>query len=301
MTYTHDLETLLYRFTPTESELQRARDRRDSLVRNLRSYDIGFIRARNSGSYIKGTALHPLDDLDLFIFLNEDKFPKDNERLLNYLKMKISDTYSTSIVRLQNRSIGIIYYDDFRIDAVPAFYRKNDYEYASIYDKELRRWIYTSIKLQLEFFNKRKRKISRFVDIIKLLKIWKTQRRSPPSSFILELLAAKAFERDNPWGLDNKLRYFFKYIVDTNLDLEIYFTDYFNKSKFIFPNHPLVIMDPTNPKNNVAEKFDKRKVQEFINTSKKSLKILDNALDARSRSAALGYWYELFGPGFPTR
>ena len=67
--------------TPSESELDRARTHRDTVASRI---DLdGRIETINSGSYIKGTAIRPFDDIDLLVGFDERAYETKLERLVS--------------------------------------------------------------------------------------------------------------------------------------------------------------------------------------------------------------------------
>lgn len=92
--------------TPSESELSRARTHRDTVASRI---DLdGFVETVNSGSYIKKTALHPLEDIDLFVGIDVRDY--------------------------------VAFADGIRVDVVPGFQLRTHPGYYRMRDRHDARW-----------------------------------------------------------------------------------------------------------------------------------------------------------------
>ena len=135
----------------------------------------------------------------------------------------------------------------------------------------------TSIKLQLEFICKRKMaQEQHFAQVVRLIKFWaRKEKTERPNfrfkSFMIEMILSHLCDQ----GLDlsdypEALQHFFTYVVRTNMREKIVFTDYYSTSAVGKFSEPVQIIDPVNPKNNVASLY----------TAADADAIVDAALDA---------------------
>src|SRR2546422_11383241 len=112
-------DSFISRITPTEHELEIARQHRDTVASRIRLD--GVRELINSGSYIKGTSIRPFTDIDLFVGIDPDEYGADEERVITRLHHRLGQSFSTSQVRLQTHSVGIVFADGQRVDVVPGF------------------------------------------------------------------------------------------------------------------------------------------------------------------------------------
>lgn len=304
MTVQEAFDDFLKKIKPSETELKKARSRRETLVEKI-SRDTKIMEHYNSGSYIKGTSLSPLNDIDVFLVLPLDEFDQiDN--MLKYIRDVLIKRYGTSgpNIRLQDRSVGIRYSSTPHVDAIPAVAYKKTPQNVQIFDRKENRWIYTSVKKQIKFLNDRNNNTPKLKNMIRLLKVWKEDRRASYRSYTIELLACKAFEDSMNRGWLQALTQFFEFIVKHKFNEPIIFTDFHSESKFEISNSPVVVMDPSNTKNNVAEKITISTRNSFINSCNEALNWCKKAIEANKKNqnrVACNYLRNVLGSTFPIR
>ena len=294
----HDLfDTLLGRISPTERELDAARQHRDAVAGRIRLE--GVRELINGGSYIKGTSIRPFGDIDLFVGFNAEEYGRDEERVITRLHYHLGQSFPQSEVRLQTHSVGVIFADGFRVDAVPGFAVPHRPDFYRVRDRDDGQWVTTNIRMHKAFFQARQERDSRFRDMVRLVKHWKAQRRRKYSSFLMELLVARASSQGIPHGKDIALHEFFAWIAEGGLREPIMFDDFHDRgSANVFDGSALVVLDPANPNNNIARAVDRDALNEFVSAADWARARSATALVATSRKESAAIWRTIL-PAFP--
>ncbi len=298
MVVMHDLfDEFLGRIVPTEGELERARRHRDTVASRIRL--AGAKELLNSGSYIKGTAIRPFNDIDLFVGFDSEEYGSAEEKVITRLRYHFGVSLPDSAIRLQTHSVGIIFADGIRVDVVPGFALKTREGYYRVRDRGDGRWITTSIQRHKEFFQRRLWSDHRFRDMVRLAKYWKNQRRRKFGGFLVELLVARAFSEGIPQGRDAALHEFFRWAAEGGLRKPVIFNDYYPLDRVTLdPRAPMFVLDPANHENNVARTVDKAARDELIQAADAARARSGTALTASSRREAAAAWRDVL-PGFP--
>jgi len=289
-------ETLLSRITPTERELELARQHRDAVESRIKLEAV--VDMINSGSYIKGTSIRPFTDLDLFVGFDATEYETDESKVITRLRYHLGQSFPESQVRVQTHSVGVIFSDGFRVDVVPGFALRSRPGYYRVRNRDDGRWVTTSIIRHKEFFTKRQNVDARFRDMVRLAKHWKNQRRRKYSSFMFELLVAKAFKDGIPLGRDLALHEFFSWAASGGLKRPVVFNDYYSASGLELPSDPLVVLDPTDPRNNVASTVDRQALDELVAAADWARARSGTAISMTSRRDAANVWRDVL-PDFP--
>ncbi|MFA5454773.1 MAG: hypothetical protein WC272_05590 [Sulfurimonas sp.] len=189
-------------------------------------YSDNIYSPMNSGSFAKHTAINVKFDWDLVVPYKKNSFDT-LEKMFDDIFDFLYEIYKEEAnVRKQKVSIGIEFYADkdgdvINIDVVPGReLNKDQYndddklnlyvnsQYGLINEKS---HLQTNIKAQIDHINLKNNERQ----IIRLLKIWKKHNNEPYKSFLLELLAIKAFDKENIDGnLWEKLKKVMEYIKD---------------------------------------------------------------------------------------
>jgi len=146
-------ETLLSRITPTERELELARQHRDAVESRIKLEAV--VDMINSGSYIKGTSIRPFTDLDLFVGFDATEYETDESKVITRLRYHLGQSFPESQVRVQTHSVGVIFSDGFRVDVVPGFALRSRPGYYRVRNRDDGRWVTTSIIRHKEWWRKR--------------------------------------------------------------------------------------------------------------------------------------------------
>ena len=289
-------DTFLGRITPTERELEVARQHRDAISSRIRIH--GVKELINSGSYIKGTSIRPFKDLDLFVGFSAQEYEAEESRVITRLHYHLRQSFPSSDVRLQTHSVGVIFSDGFRVDVVPGFALRSREGFYRVRNRDDGRWVTTSVAIHRAFFQKRQDRDPRFRDMVRLVKHWKNHRRRKYGSFMIELLVAKAFGNGIPQGRDVALHAFFEWVAGGGLAKPVAFPDHYTLSGMKIPNDPLIVLDPANPRNNVASVVDREGKDELVAAADWARARSGTALAATSRREAADIWREIL-PEFP--
>lgn len=215
------LET--HRMKHVNETLERYRAKRREIRDFLNSeYGTNTYEPFNSGSYKKFTAINTKFDLDLIVPFKYGSF-STLESMFKDVSAKIKEAFGIqAIIRDQGVSIGIVFTEDeINIDVVPARETSKDSYDDTHKDLNLHKfdgtgYLKTNIHKQIEHIkskdNERK--------LIRLLKIWKSQKYKKYKSFFFELLVVKAYEATSPTGnLWSQFSTILQYIID-NIEQE---------------------------------------------------------------------------------
>lgn len=289
---------LVYQLTPSEAELARARQHRDTIKQRLPFP--GVVEFINTGSYIKGTAIRPFDDIDLFVGFDANQYDGRPNKILTRLAFHLRASYPISWVRTQEHSVGITFASGMRVDIVPGFLGDEGEGYF-IRNRVRGEWIATSPHIHKEFFSLRQDEDRRFREIIRLVKHWKRHRRTRWSSYLMELLVTHWVEEHGiPTGRDIALHDFFEWVAQQDWENDtFYFEDYYSESELPErTDETMVVLDPANPLNNVAQGVTTTDLRGLVNAANFARRRSKAAINARSRSASAKIWRELL-PAFP--
>lgn len=184
-----------------------------------------------SGSYVRDTAVYPLDDVDIIfvidperwprrsnifsnIFFGTDRFPNSTS-VLDSFANAIRYRYPVSSVFGQRRSVRLqLYHLD--IDVVPAIIRPNNPKYIYIPDKEVSQWIVSSPQLHAENATSvNKLQGGKLKPLVKLLKYWNGNLPSTArfKSFAIETLCVLIFRNLQMNTLQEGLSYVFDFVA----------------------------------------------------------------------------------------
>lgn len=210
------LETHRMKHVDETLEQYRAKRReiRDFLIAE---YGTNIYEPFNSGSYKKFTAINTKFDLDLIAPFKYSSF-NTLESMFNDVSEKIKDTFGIqAVVRDQGVSIGIVFTEDeINIDVVPARETSkgsfdDTHKDLNLHKLDGTGYLKTNIHKQIEHIKSKNNERR----IVRLLKIWKSQKRKGYKSFFFELLAIKAYENTSPTGnLWTQFSTVLQYIVD---------------------------------------------------------------------------------------
>lgn len=168
---------------------------RQQNVRAVIEKDFSVLDSFLTGSYRRNTMIAPLKEADVDIFMVLDvRHYKENgkQALLDAIKKSLRKTYTSTPEIRPDGSAVTIRFTDFKVDVVPAFYRKGGgYLIPSI---ELGRWISTDPKRHIEIWTAaNKAHNGALVPLMKMMKGW-NQSRSLFKSFHLETVALTALD-----------------------------------------------------------------------------------------------------------
>ncbi len=148
-----------------------------------------------SGSYARGTAVHPINDVDIFAVM--DKAEKDTPRAaLRRLKREIKKALPACETRIQDHSVRVQFPGAaLTLDVVPAFQHNEGFH---IPENSTSSFVFTNpraAKVEADRLNAATSGM--FSQLVRLAKHWNVTHNKQIKSFHLELLAYK-FARTQP-------------------------------------------------------------------------------------------------------
>lgn len=148
-----------------------------------------------SGSYARGTAIAPLNDVDLMVVLTAK--PEGPAVLKHQIESLIRPIYNDTIhIRSQNRSLGIRF-EDIPFDIVPAVNHPDPNGGYWIADGYWN-WLRTNPKKHKAFVQERSRQTNqRAIPLVKMIKCWNRTHNLRLKSFHLETLVLKHIQATN--------------------------------------------------------------------------------------------------------
>ena len=192
--------------------------RQQNVVRNNLVEHLAIARHFISGSYGRKTAIRPLNDIDLFIVLDEQKHSNIRSgparACLELVQSALCDAYRGKSVRIQSRSVNIEFSGSkIGYDIVPAFATAGG-KYL-IPDSDRGSWIHTNPQSHKQAgIEANKRAGGMLNPLIKMAKYWNSNRGGGKllRSFHLEVMSYDAFQRP-PKGFPHGLHALFEHLA----------------------------------------------------------------------------------------
>lgn len=212
-------EEFLQRIELTDAEREKAPIQQKVVRDRLRQHLSGFQRDILSGSYSRRTAIRPLNDIDIFIILDErfhrDVYPPSSpEECLKKVQHALGQAYpNKEQARIQGRSVNIEFSGTgIGYDVVPAFSVSGGVY--MIPDRGRQSWIRTDPerhKAVCQAANERAG--SKLNPLVKAAKRWNYENGRLLRSFHLEVMAYDAFKAPPP-SYQEGLRALFAHLAD---------------------------------------------------------------------------------------
>ena len=117
---------------------------------------------------------------------------------------------------------------------------------------------------------------------------------------MLELIIANLSDQGNDLSrYDQALEKFFSYILKTELEERISFTDYYSASSLPgSTGAPIEIFDPVNPLNNVSSLYTLADRSRLVDAADEAVSSIAEAHYSTTKSRAVDCWQIVFGPTF---
>ncbi|WP_286752160.1 MULTISPECIES: nucleotidyltransferase [Sphingobacterium] len=240
-----------HRMSHIESLVEKYKEKRNSIKEALEErYGSDIYGPFNSGSYAKHTAVNCKFDLDLVVPFKRNSYSTLREMFEDVYDYLYETYADVATIRKQKVSIGVIFDTDtdgdtVSIDVVPGReLTTDDYpesrdlnvffnEAMGLIQKDT--YLKTNIDSQIDHIKARDNERK----IIRLLKLWKYHNGEQFKSFLMELLAIKAFDKTSITGdLWDKLKGVMTYVKE-------------NVIKETF-----TLIDPGNSNNDVMKSLD---------------------------------------------
>lgn len=255
-----------------------------------------------SGSYARDTAVQPLDDVDIVVLIDPEKWDipllasnPDPDDVLGTFARAIRYRYPDSKVHTQRRSIGLkLYHLD--IDVVPAIDEGNDF--IRIPDRTSGKWIRSAPKRHTALATKvNALRVQKFKPLVKLLKTW---NRNLPStarlkSFTIETIATRLFEHESFSTLDEGVLCFFDFLTQFTRAETIFDWDSKYKISFDSWSEAVEVPDTAGTGSNVAARVDWTRAQKFLTQVVHARNKLEDADSAAYEDTAFRKFCKVLG------
>jgi hypothetical protein len=167
---------------------------RQTNVREVIEGSLTVVDSFLTGSYRRSTMIAPLKeaDVDIFTVLSSSYFEQNGQAaVLDRVRAALKKRYSTPQISRNGQAVTI-YFEDFRVDVVPAFHRRGGG--FLIPDPPRHRWISTDPRAHVSISTDQNKAHGGYlVPVIKMLKAWNRNRGSLLHSFHLEVIALAVF------------------------------------------------------------------------------------------------------------
>ncbi len=312
----HDIEVFAEdRVNLPVVDAQRHRDQVNGLRKRLETKidadpNYGLVKMLHAGSVAKGTALRTVNDLDVAVYVNVSEAPDTDPDLVLWLADRLAEA-NPSMGRDQFEEKDHCVTVNFKgsglnVDVVPVLYEGDPDDRGYLVRKLTGERVLTSIPLHLDFIRSRKKKYGPdFAQLIRLSKWWKRMVANADAdfqfkSFMIELLWAQLADDGLALGdYPSALERFLTYIVKTDLAQQIAFTDYISARDIPARGTDAIeVLDPVNPDNNVAVRYDERDRARIVDAAQDALSALGDARFATTKERALDDWRSVLGPAF---
>lgn len=261
-----------------------------------------------TGSLRKGTVLRPKGDFgvdaDVAVYLNvsgTSEFDLANlHSRIRRLLVKIYPTKKPQDFIVQPRTLGIEFLDSgLDMDLVPLIAIDGPGDYGWQPSSRGEAPVKTSVTKQLEFIRIRKEAYAHFTSLVRLLKSWRNFQELNDSlrSFTIELIVSYLQDAQGvPASLEAGLLRFFLYVAESQLKQPICFKEC--GTPVSLPKDRVVILDPCNAENNVAQKIANQDCNGIVNKCREAWETLSYARNHNSKGQTLELWKEVFGRSF---
>lgn len=271
----------------------------------------GLVKILHAGSVAKGTALRNVHDLDAAVYVKEAAAPAGSDaKLVTWLADRLFEA-NTNMARdqfVENRHCVTVSFkgSGLDVDVVPVLYEGGADDRGYLVRKHTGDRVLTSITLHLRFLRDRKAKYGpNFAELIRLTKWWKRTVSNRDEdfrfkSFMIELLWSHLADdgqalSDFPAALER----FFAYVVKTELEEQVSFTDFYKASAIPARSSAAVeVLDPVNTANNVAVLYNATDRTRIVTAAHKALDAINEALFAPTKGRAVECWQTVLGPTY---
>jgi len=267
-----------------------------------------LVKMLHAGSVAKGTALANLNDMDVAVYVRSEDV--GDEDLVLWMTERLREVYGNTInpdaVQPGTHCSTITFASGFSVDVVPVLYEGDEDDKGHLVAQDTGERLLTSIPLHLEFIRTRKgQHPDNLAQVIRYLKWWaRLQKRANMSfkfkSFMAELIIAHLADT----GMDFSdhtaaLSDVFEYIVDSRLTRRIWFKDYYGGKELPPPSgKPIEILDPVNPRNNVAHRYTQHDLDQIVQAAEEAHDAITESGFATSKGQAIDCWQVVFGTTF---
>ncbi len=238
-----------------------------------------------AGSYVRRTAIHDINDVDVICVVDIDHTITEPEWVLSWLKGVLSKYYKET--RLQGRSIGASAAKGVWLDIVPGTPLSADDGPLWIPDRDAKEWVQAHPKGQIAASTSKNKATNGFyVQTAKLLKSWKDRlptEKSKPKSYLLETLIHQTI------GVPTSHA---RAVVNALEGIQNSYGWYRGT------NTVPLLPDPGYSSVNVAKRWSSADFDAFLDQVKPAAQTARQALDATDEAESRKLWRKLFGSTF---
>lgn len=319
MSLEHVGHTSLVRFADERVNLKKDRvDRYRGQVNTLRDRldtylaehpEFALRKMLISGSLAKGTALSTLNDIDVACYISGGDAPRKTQELINYLATRLRKAFpnfKSDQVTPNTYSVTVSFVGSgLDVDIVPILYEGDPDWYGDLVSQEDGSFLRTNIPFHLTFCRERKKAHPKhFAQVVRLVKYWARRMKAERDgfrlkSFMVEMIMAHLADGGADFrNYPEALQAFFTYILTTNLDERITFSDFYGEGEVGNFSEPIQIIDPVNPANNVSKLYTKYQRNIIVEAAEDAGDAIEAAAYATTKEKTVYYWQKVFGPLF---
>lgn len=259
---------------PTENEIQVLQSTLNSITSILQNDEnLSISKTYPAGSFKKGTMLRGNCEADIIYIVNKNY---DYDELLDYVFKLIKGNFQNAKkITNPHKSIKLEIRKNFGLldfDILPAFEVNSPNQLSEV--KNPKYYAGSSTKFHVEYIIQNKKIDSSFGDIVRMLKHWKILYNVPLTGFQIELLIAHGINGQfiKNWGECLVACFKAMQAMSNGKIINPINWEYFGNADFTKNNkHNAWIIDPGNPKNNVAGSLSKEQVKEIGSIAQKAM------------------------------
>lgn len=239
-----------------------------------------------SGSYARDTALNNIKDVDVILLIDLDHCTTEPEVVIAWIQASIQKYYTKVVA--QGRSVRVTTESGFNLDVVPAVPITHRAGPVWIPDRDVKQWVATHPKGQLEFSIQRNDSTDGYYKhLVKILKHWRDRRpmeSARAKSYIIESLVAESlFSIPISYG---------RAVVDIFRSIHNNYALY--QSIGSVPR----ISDPGYTSVNVAKRWKFNEFSTFLDEVSSASDTATAALEEKDKDKSVKLWKKLFGERF---
>ena len=259
------LKSLLDGLSTADAAYDRAIARAQRYASTLvKDREFGVVGARVGGSIGKGTAIKPLSDVDLYLYLDEAHWRSTRgeelwpSTVIGRLRTRVAKRLHFEVaagharIRKQRHSVGIQFYraGSVSIDVVPALVTGSDVEEARIPRRRDDIFVATSVERQLRLIEHLDTRAKYLRRGIRLLKYWNRQADVLLHSYAMEVLGMFAVTKGCKRTALGVFHAVLEFIGQTNMRTPVFIEHYYRYKPHA--RRACVILDPAMPDNNLG-------------------------------------------------
>lgn len=323
VTHAHLAAYAVNKVNVPREKAQARREQVKHLRQRLEAYiaahpDFDLVKMRGSGSVAKHTAIRRSSDTDVAAYVRTVAVGgvKANEAgLLEWLRDRCIEVYGATKeaedFTISHHAVAITMKGSgLKIDVAPVLYEGDVSDRGYLVTKSGDR-VLTSVTQHLAFLNVRSAAAgAEYKEFIRLVKAFVARAKYEDDelrfkSFLVELIVAHLWDHGwngEPLAIKDYPRAFAQflgYIVASQLQQPIVFTDFYRTSDVPSSADPVRVWDPVNPDNNVTRLYTETDRRRLVERATAALDQVSWAGTTTTKGAALDAWRSLFGPTFP--